>query len=521
MSDTPLFSVIVPVFNRAATLPRCLASVWSQSWADWEIVAVDDGSTDGSRAMLEVQAGPRLRVVAHERNRGVCPARNTGIAAARGEWLVFLDSDDELAGPHALARMAELARAAPPALAALWFRCRNDDGTLSPRSLPAARDLDYRGYLRFLESTHGSPRDMIRCVRATAFNRIRYPDNRMLEDKFHLDFARLHRSRLHDDVLRLYHQDAPDQLVVRLGRLDPVRDRAFIIERAGGLAALLARHGPALARHAPRTFALQLARTARQVARAALLRARRAPALAALLLAGCGTVNTGGMALAPPTPVDAFVVPAAPYRIRIGDILSIRLPLSPELDEETTVRPDGGISATLDPDEHAAGRTIPELEALLDRAYKRQVIEPQISVVVKTSAPIRVYVAGAVNQPGEVRSDQNSISLTEAIASAGGVRLAADETRVFILRHEADGRPHFLATRYRDVIDGTNPAADVELASGDVVMVPRSSIAVGYSYWNQYVQQFVPVSWGFSYVLQQAVRNGTTVTQAAAPVASP
>ena len=516
--NAPFFSVIVPVYNRLATLPRCIASVRAQSFTDWELIAIDDGSTDGSGTLLAGEADARVRVLTHVANRGVCPARNTGIAAARGAWLVFLDSDDELAGPESLARMAELAHAAPFDVAALWFRCRNDDGTLSPPFLPPSRDLDYRGYLRFIELTHGVSRDMIRCVRATSFARIRYPDNRMLEDKFHLDFAHLHRSRLHDDVLRLYHQDAPDQLVVRLGRLDPVRDRAFIIDRARGLAALMLQHGPALARHAPRAFRGLSKRTARQLARAALSSARRPAFLASLVaLAGCGTVDVSRMAQAPAVPVTTIVVPDTPYRVRPGDVLSIRLPLSPELDEEVTVRPDGGISATLAPELHAAGHTIPELEAVLDQAYKRQLVEPQIAVVVKSSAPIRVFVAGAVGTPGEIKTDQNTLTLTEAIASAGGVKLAADERRVFILRHDGSGSAHFLATRYKDVIDGADPAADVELASGDVVMVPRSSIAMGYSYWNQYIQQFVPVSWGFSYVLQQAAR-GTTVTQPAATV---
>ncbi len=515
--NAPYFSIIIPVYNRATTLRRCLASVTDQRFTDWEIVAVDDGSIDGSRPLLDSFACSNIRVLAHAENRGVCPARNTGIDAARGEWLVFLDSDDEFAGPDSLARMAELARSAPAGIAALWFRCIHDDGTLSPPALPAERDLDYRGYLRFLEATHGVSRDMIRCVRASAFTRIRYPGNRMLEDKFHLDFARLFRSRLHEDALRLYHEDAPDRLVVRLGRLDPLRDRAFITDRARGLAALLVQHGPALARFAPLVFRAQAKRTIRQLARAALAEARRPFALAAaMIVAGCGTVNTHHMPYAPPVPDAAFVVPAAPYRIRIGDTLSIRLPLSPELDEEVSVRPDGGISATLDPDEHAAGRTVPELEAVLDHAYRHQLIEPQIAVVVKSSSPIRVFVAGAVSQPGEIKTDQNELSLTQAIASAGGVKLAADENRVFILRHGADGKPMFLATRYKDVITGTNPMADVQLASGDVVMVPKSSIAMGYSYWNQYVQQFVPVSWGFSYVLQSAARGGTTVTQSTA-----
>lgn len=245
---------------------------------------------------------------------------------------------------------------------------------------------------------------------------------------------------------------------------------------------------------------------------------RRAPLpslLAAMVLAGCGTVDTARMEPAPAVPEAVATPPPEPYRIRVGDVLAIRLPLSPELDEEVTVRPDGGISATLDRDEHAAGRTIPELEAVLDGAYRRQLLAPEIAVVVKSSAPMRVFVAGAVMNPGEVRSEEETLTLAQAIASAGGVKLAADERRIFVLRHDAEGHAHFLRTNYAAVAEGTDPAADIRLASGDVVMVPKSSIALGYGYFNQYIQQFVPVSWGFSYVLNQT--GHTTVTQPSAP----
>lgn len=274
----PFFSIVVPAHDRAATIVRCIESVRSQRWTDFEIVVVDDGSRDATPRLLRAIDDPRLRILTHRENRGVCPARNTGIDAARGTWVVFLDSDDELDGPLALARMATHAAAAPAGLAALWFRCRLDDGTLSPARLPACRDLDYRGYLAFLEATHDGCRDMIRCVRRACFSTIRYPDSRMLEEKFHLDFARRFRSRLHEDVLRLYHADAADRLVDRLGRLDPRRDRDFILDRARGLVALLASHGAPLARMAPRVFRGQLRRTARQMLLAARALPRPRPA---------------------------------------------------------------------------------------------------------------------------------------------------------------------------------------------------------------------------------------------------
>ena len=266
----PLFSIVVPIFNRAHTLRRCLASIFAQSFHDYEVIAVDDGSTDDSLARLRAMADERLRVLVHAANRGVCPARNTGIAAARGRWLVFLDSDDELAGPEALARMAGHARCAPDTLHALWFRSRLDDGSLSPEAIPACADLDYRGYLRFLEATIGRSRDMIRCVRSTCFERMLYPDSRMLEEKFHLDFALLFRSRLHEDVLRLYHQDAGNQLVGRLAHLHGTRDQPFLLDRANGLSALLEVHGRALERDAPRlcrAYRLRVARTSLRAGR--------------------------------------------------------------------------------------------------------------------------------------------------------------------------------------------------------------------------------------------------------------
>ncbi len=272
------FSLVIPVYNRERLLPRCLASILRQDFADFEIVAVDDGSTDRSLSVLRALADSRLRILTHENNRGVCPARNSAVAAARGEWVVALDSDDELV-EGALSRMYRLASAAPDAIHALWFRCRMDDGRLSPDPPPRANEWDYRGYLAWLDESRGRWRDMLRCVRRSSFDEVRYPADRMLEDKYHLDFARRFRSRFHPDVLRLYHQDAGNSLVRHLQALDPIVDAAFLRDLANGFRLLLEGHGPAL-RQASRALYGDYVQMA---ARSALLAGRRRLALGAAL----------------------------------------------------------------------------------------------------------------------------------------------------------------------------------------------------------------------------------------------
>lgn len=103
---TPEFSVIVPVYNRAHVLGRTLKSVLAQTFQDFEIVVVDDGSSDDPKAVVQEFADPRIRFVRQE-NRGGGAARNTGIDAARGRLVAFLDSDDEFL-PHHLERMRGL-----------------------------------------------------------------------------------------------------------------------------------------------------------------------------------------------------------------------------------------------------------------------------------------------------------------------------------------------------------------------------------------------------------------------------
>ena len=92
---SPKISVIIPVYNQERYIPQCLDSTLSQTLGDIEVVCVDDGSTDGSGAVLDAYAAKDSRVrVVHRENRGVGPTRNEGLAMARGEFVIFMDPDD-------------------------------------------------------------------------------------------------------------------------------------------------------------------------------------------------------------------------------------------------------------------------------------------------------------------------------------------------------------------------------------------------------------------------------------------
>jgi len=98
MGNRPKVSILIPVYNTAKYLPKCMASVQNQTLKDIEIIAVNDASPDNAAEMLADYAAhdPRVKVITHEKNGGILAARLSGIAAAQGEYLIFLDADDFL-----------------------------------------------------------------------------------------------------------------------------------------------------------------------------------------------------------------------------------------------------------------------------------------------------------------------------------------------------------------------------------------------------------------------------------------
>ncbi len=89
----PFFSVVVPLYNKAAHVKLCLNSILNQKFTDFEIIVVNDGSTDNSLNMVLSMSNPKIRVI-DKKNEGVSSARNVGIREAKGKFIAFLDADD-------------------------------------------------------------------------------------------------------------------------------------------------------------------------------------------------------------------------------------------------------------------------------------------------------------------------------------------------------------------------------------------------------------------------------------------
>lgn len=130
-SGQPLISVVIPVYNREKSVADSIQSVQEQTFQNWEIVAVDDGSRDGSVAVLKKMAEnePRLRVIS-QRNTGAQAARNNGIRNSHGRWVAFLDSDDQFLVNSLQVRLDAAEREGAEVVASSCLRI-NEDGTKS------------------------------------------------------------------------------------------------------------------------------------------------------------------------------------------------------------------------------------------------------------------------------------------------------------------------------------------------------------------------------------------------------
>jgi glycosyltransferase involved in cell wall biosynthesis len=146
----PEVSIVLPTFNRVDVIGRAVSSVLKQSFSDWELIVVDDGSTDGTRARLD-GLDPRIRYI-EQSNQGVYAARNTGLKAAHGRFITFLDSDDEWL-PHFLALTTAFLRAHPDRH---WVTTEfvEDLGDGSPPILHDRHDIGvlYCGFARAIRS---------------------------------------------------------------------------------------------------------------------------------------------------------------------------------------------------------------------------------------------------------------------------------------------------------------------------------------------------------------------------------
>lgn len=170
MKKKSKISIIIPVFNMEKYLGFCLKSIAEQTYQDFEVLMVDDGSTDGGLSLLEKQSDTDNRFVAFSKNNeGVSSARNFGLSKATGEWIMFVDPDDFLAH-DALERMIAKTTSDVDIISCCCQVIRRNGSELSadhffPHDFQAKSEKDKEPlYFQLLDSSYGQPAKAITAI---------------------------------------------------------------------------------------------------------------------------------------------------------------------------------------------------------------------------------------------------------------------------------------------------------------------------------------------------------------------
>ncbi len=210
----PTISVIVPVYKVEPYLDRCVKSILVQTYTDFELILVDDGSPDNCPAMCDAWAEKDSRItVIHQANGGLSAARNAGIAASRGEYLCFVDSDDAIRFDMLALLMKQLVREEADVAMGQLIRFAEEDELIEAR---APRDGVKATVLSGTEVLHGffdpafPPARLVsacgKLFRRTLFDGIEFPVGRLFEDEFttYRLYARAERVALIEAPLYFY-----------------------------------------------------------------------------------------------------------------------------------------------------------------------------------------------------------------------------------------------------------------------------------------------------------------------------
>lgn len=242
---TPVFSIVIATYNRLKTLPKAVESVMAQTFTDWELIVVDDGSTDSTKAYMASLTDTRIRYIALPENQGASSARNRGIDEARGQYVMVWDSDDELY-PDALVKLLTI------------FEKHSDVGIVSAPAVPlkggkeelyAVREEGIVSLPQILVK-YLPNNEKVRAARRELYSEARYRA-RNLDFMVNAYLARQAPWYHLKDPLGVLHIDNPDSLT--RARKKRLKERAM--ERAEYLARYIEDFGDTLKKVEPKRLA--------------------------------------------------------------------------------------------------------------------------------------------------------------------------------------------------------------------------------------------------------------------------
>jgi glycosyltransferase involved in cell wall biosynthesis len=248
----PFLSIVIPMFNREKEIKRAIDSCLNQSYPCMEVIVVDDASSDASVAIVkEMQKeDSRLQLLEHPINKGLYPTRATGVEHARGDWILFLDSDDEMI-LDSIENISNYMIKDGLRFDRYGFMYRIDNGSSSPDPSPVeGQILDYQGYLEWVNRIRSS--DYFHCIRRDTFVNVPLTIGRsMYELLYHLRFAKQYQTRLSTHSVAIIHTDSGNRasnlgLMAKMDKISRERqDGEHSVE------SIWLEHGPSLREWAP------------------------------------------------------------------------------------------------------------------------------------------------------------------------------------------------------------------------------------------------------------------------------
>jgi glycosyltransferase involved in cell wall biosynthesis len=215
--QTPFFSVVIPLFNKEKYIQNAIVSIQNQTYTNFELIIIDDGSTDNSAEKVKPYLSEKIKLIAHDKNKGLSAARNTGIQKATSDYITFLDADDTWLPTYLEAIKYLIENFSEAQIVATNMQYVYPKKTVAIDNALSNYPNEYRGYLNFFKENIKQGLYCINtvCFHKTVFDKVGYFDEKITFSE-EIDFyirAHLHFKFAYDtNVHANYFMEIENQL---------------------------------------------------------------------------------------------------------------------------------------------------------------------------------------------------------------------------------------------------------------------------------------------------------------------